>query len=188
MIGWIDISVTGKLTGPGLACVCPARGFWQNTANCVRLPLLNLRGMASLPGAHNHQNACAAYAVCRTLGLAPRVIEAGLASFVQGLPHRSQVIAKTDGVRYVNDSKATNVDSAAQSSAGRLTTFAGSAVACRKDGGLEAVQPALGPRAQGLCDWSRGRQFLPCNCPARLRCAPRWRWRWRAGPRRGRTR
>ncbi len=60
---------------------------------------------------HNHQNAACAYAVCRSLGLAPRVIEAGFASFA-GLPHRSQVVATQNGVTFVNDSKATNVDAA----------------------------------------------------------------------------
>jgi len=55
--------------------------------------------------------ACAAYAACRTLGFAPKVIEAAFHSF-GGLPHRSQTIGERDGVRFVNDSKATNVDSA----------------------------------------------------------------------------
>ena len=137
----IDISVTGKLTGPGWH-VFARKGFLAEYRKLRQVASIDLRGMASLPGAHNHQNACAAYAVCRTLGLAPRVIEAGLASFA-GLPHRSQVIAKTDGVRYVNDSKATNVDSAAKA----LQAFDNIRWICgglQKDGGLEAVQPALG--------------------------------------------
>jgi UDP-N-acetylmuramoylalanine--D-glutamate ligase len=137
----IDISVTGKLTGPGWH-VFARKGFLAEYRKLRQVASIDLRGMASLPGAHNHQNACAAYAVCRTLGLAPRVIEAGLASFA-GLPHRSQVIAKTDGVRYVNDSKATNVDSATKA----LQAFDNIRWICgglQKDGGLEAVQPALG--------------------------------------------
>ena len=65
-----------------------------------------------MPGVHNHQNACAAYAACRAVGLAPKVIEEGFQTF-KGLPHRSQIVAEIEGVRYVNDSKATNVASAA---------------------------------------------------------------------------
>ena len=69
--------------------------------------------MPTLPGAHNHQNACAAYAAARSLGLAPRQIEAGLGCY-PGLPHRSQLVATHRGVRIVNDSKATNADAAAK--------------------------------------------------------------------------
>ena len=66
--------------------------------------------MRGLPGAHNHQNACAAYAVARTLGIGPRDIERALQTF-EGLPHRSQIVGEKDGVTFVNDSKATNVES-----------------------------------------------------------------------------
>ena len=137
----IDISVTGKLTGPGWH-VFARKAFLAEYRKLRQVASIDLRAMSGLPGAHNHQNACAAYAVCRTLGLAPRVIEAGLASFA-GLPHRSQVIAKTGGVSYVNDSKATNVDSATKA----LQAFDNIRWICgglQKDGGLEAVQPALG--------------------------------------------
>ena len=74
---------------------------------------IDLREIKGLPGAHNHQNACAAYAACRSLGLAPKLIEGALHSFA-GLPHRSQLVGERGGVRFVNDSKATNVDSAAK--------------------------------------------------------------------------
>ena len=70
--------------------------------------------MTGLPGAHNHQNACAAYAAARALGLAPRAIEAGLRELrrpAAPLPdHRDERAA----CGFVNDSKATNVDSAAK--------------------------------------------------------------------------
>lgn len=42
---------------------------------------IDLREVKGLPGAHNHQNACAAYAACRSLGLAPKLIEGALHSF-----------------------------------------------------------------------------------------------------------
>lgn len=78
-----------------------------------RSALVDLRGIPGLAGVHNHQNACAAYAVARTLDIAPRVIEAAFRSF-KGLPHRGQVVAEKRGVRFVNNSKATNPKSAAQ--------------------------------------------------------------------------
>jgi len=71
----------------------------------------DLREAPALRGAHNAQNAAAAFAACRLIGLGPRQIEPGLRSF-PGLAHRLEQIAVVDGVRYVNDSKATNADAA----------------------------------------------------------------------------
>jgi UDP-N-acetylmuramoylalanine--D-glutamate ligase len=95
--------------------------------------------MVALPGAHNHQNACAAYAAARSLGLGPKAIEAGLASY-PGLPHRSQLVATWRGVRIVNDSKATNADAAgrALSSFERIRWIAGGRP---KAGGIEPLRP-----------------------------------------------
>ena len=108
----IRISSAKKLAGPGWH-VFVRKGFLAEYRKGRQVASIDLRGIKGLPGVHNHQNACAAYAVCRTLGLAPKVIEAGLRSF-GGLPHRSQVIDEADGVTFVNDSKATNVDAAAK--------------------------------------------------------------------------
>ncbi|WP_137702188.1 UDP-N-acetylmuramoyl-L-alanine--D-glutamate ligase [Marimonas lutisalis] len=108
----IDITVERKLTGPGWH-VFARKGFLSEYRKGRQVGSIDLRGVAGLPGAHNHQNACCAYAVCRTLGLAPREIEQGFQTF-GGLPHRSQLVGEKDGVRFVNDSKATNVDSAAK--------------------------------------------------------------------------
>ena len=98
------------MTGLGWQ-VFARRGFLSEYRQGKQIGSIDLRAVTGLPGAHNHQNACAAYAACRTLGFAPKVIEAAFHSF-GGLPHRSQTIGERDGVRFVNDSKATNVDSA----------------------------------------------------------------------------
>ncbi len=66
----------------------------------------------NLQGPHNAQNAAAAIAACRALGVATDTIVAGLATY-PGLPHRMERVAEKHGVLYVNDSKATNPDSAA---------------------------------------------------------------------------
>jgi UDP-N-acetylmuramoylalanine--D-glutamate ligase len=73
----------------------------------------NLADCPSLPGKHNHQNAAAAYAACRALGIEQQVIMAGLKSF-PGLAHRLETVGEVDGVRFVNDSKATNAQAAEQ--------------------------------------------------------------------------
>tara|TARA_R110002110_G_scaffold36673_19_gene122116 strand:+ start:92 stop:1492 length:1401 start_codon:yes stop_codon:yes gene_type:complete len=137
----IRISVAQKLTGPGWQ-VFARKGFLSEYRKGKQIASIDLRGVAGLPGAHNHQNACAAYAACRALGLAPKVIEAAFHSF-GGLPHRSQTIAEVDGVRFVNDSKATNVDSAAKA----LLAFTNIRWICgglEKEGGMGGLQDATG--------------------------------------------
>ncbi len=74
---------------------------------------IDLRSIPTLPGRHNWQNACAAYAAGRALGLSPAAMKEGLASY-PGLAHRQELIGTIEGVRYVNDSKATNADAAAR--------------------------------------------------------------------------
>jgi len=106
----IRVSVDRKLAGLGWN-VFARKGFLAEMRNGKQVASIDLRKAEGLPGAHNHQNACAAYAACRTLGFAPKVIEAAFHSF-GGLPHRSQTVGELRGIRFVNDSKATNVDSA----------------------------------------------------------------------------
>jgi UDP-N-acetylmuramoylalanine--D-glutamate ligase len=72
-----------------------------------------LKGIGSLRGVHNAQNAACAVAVCIVLGIDPAVIQKGLASF-PGLAHRMQQVGRKGNVLFVNDSKATNADSAAK--------------------------------------------------------------------------
>ncbi|MFW2588255.1 UDP-N-acetylmuramoyl-L-alanine--D-glutamate ligase [Sagittula sp. SSi028] len=131
---------TSKLTGPGWY-VFARKGFLAEWRKGRQVASVDLREVAGLPGAHNHQNACAAWAACRSLGLGPREIEAGLRSFA-GLPHRSQRIAEAGGVHYVNDSKATNVDSALKA----LQAFKNIRWICgglMKEGGLDGLTPGL---------------------------------------------
>ena len=98
---------------------------------------------AALPGVHNAQNAAAATAVARFLGVSDTRIAAGLLSY-PGLPHRQQRIVTIDGVTFVNDSKATNADAAARALVcyDRVIWIAGGMA---KEGGIEALAP-LFPR------------------------------------------
>ncbi|WP_171173931.1 UDP-N-acetylmuramoyl-L-alanine--D-glutamate ligase [Ruegeria sp. HKCCD8929] len=137
----IRVSVARKLTGPGWQ-VFARKGYLAEYRKGRQAASIDLRQIKGLPGSHNHQNACSAYAACRALGLAPKVIESALHSY-PGLPHRSQIIAEAGGVTYVNDSKATNVDAAvkALSAFKRIRWICGG---LEKEGGLSALNGAAG--------------------------------------------
>ena len=64
-----------------------------------------------LRGAHNRENAAAATAAARAAGIGDDAIAEALRTF-PGVPHRLEPVGEVDGVRYVNDSKATNVAAA----------------------------------------------------------------------------
>ncbi|HSD81265.1 MAG TPA: cyanophycin synthetase, partial [Solirubrobacteraceae bacterium] len=72
-------------------------------------PLLDVAQLA-LRGAHNVQNAMAAAAAALARGVDPAAVGEGLRTF-KGVEHRLEDAGERDGVLYVNDSKATNVDS-----------------------------------------------------------------------------
>ncbi|NNM70838.1 UDP-N-acetylmuramoyl-L-alanine--D-glutamate ligase [Enterovirga aerilata] len=99
----------------------------------------DLKGIGSLRGAHNAQNAAAAVAVAEALGLDPEEIEAGLASF-PGLHHRMEEVARLGQALFVNDSKATNADSTEKAllSFDHVFWILGGKP---KDGGIEILRP-----------------------------------------------
>jgi UDP-N-acetylmuramoylalanine--D-glutamate ligase len=65
----------------------------------------------AIPGPHNRENAAAATAAARVVGIGDEAIAAALSSF-PGVPHRIEQVREAGGVRYVNDSKATNAAAA----------------------------------------------------------------------------
>ncbi|HJZ64629.1 MAG TPA: UDP-N-acetylmuramoyl-L-alanine--D-glutamate ligase [Candidatus Acidoferrum sp.] len=73
-----------------------------------------------LPGAHNLENVLAAVTAARLIGARPREIQKAVRSF-KGVEHRLEFVAELNGVRYYNDSKATNVDATLKA----LDAFAG---------------------------------------------------------------
>ena len=66
-----------------------------------------------LAGAHNRENLLAAALCGRLIGLAPEAVAEGARGF-RGLPHRMELVAEVDGVRWINDSKSTNPGSLAK--------------------------------------------------------------------------
>lgn len=109
-------------------------------------PLLAVSELG-LFGEHNVANAMAAAAAALAMGLDRDAVRAGLRSFA-GVPHRLEQVAEIDGVRFVNDSKATNVASATVG----IRAFAG---------GVHAI----------LGGSEKGEPFAPLLDPVRERCA-----------------
>ncbi len=141
----IRISSGQKLKGAGWN-IYAHKGFLSEWRKGRQAGSIDLREIVGLPGAHNHQNACAAYAACRAIGTSPKLIAEALHSF-KGLPHRSQIVGEKDGVRFVNDSKATNVDAAAKA----LQAFKSIrwiAGGMGKDGGISELSEHLGAVAK----------------------------------------
>ena len=152
----IRVSVESGADLPGWS-VSAADGVLSERGGGGREASVDLRPLRSLSGAHNHQNACCAYAACRALGLGSEAIAQSLAGFA-GLPHRSEVIAESGGVVYVNDSKATNVEAArrALQAHDRIRWICGGLA---KEGGLGALAPELGRVAKAYVIGRDAAQF-----------------------------
>ena len=103
--------------------------------------ICDLSEAESLPGTHNWQNAAATAAVGHSLGLAHTDIADALTSY-PGLPHRQENLGSTNGVTFINDSKATNGEAAVRALACYDDIFwiAGGRA---KEDGLAAVRPFL---------------------------------------------
>lgn len=103
----------------------------------------SLRGVTSLRGLHNYQNAAAAYAVCasKDIGLTIEEIFEGIRTY-PGLPHRQKQVRVINGIPYIDDSKATNAEAASKavSAYDRIYWIAGGQA---KSDGLEGMQPLL---------------------------------------------
>ena len=96
----------------------------------------------SLPGRHNWQNAAAAYAAARALGVTAQDAAQGLMTF-PGLAHRMENVGQIGRVRFINDSKATNADAARQalSSYPKVYWIAGGQP---KAGGIDSLTDLFG--------------------------------------------
>lgn len=105
--------------------------------------------VSRLRGLHNAENAMAAYAACRALGVTATQTEEALHDFAPPL-HRCELVRTLDGVEYINDSKATNLhalDSALRSQQRPIVLIAGG-----KQKGLDysALLPRLQQTTKGV--------------------------------------
>jgi len=116
----------------------------------------------ALPGEHNRENAAAATAAARAAGIPDEAIASALVRF-PGVPHRIELVREVYGVRYVNDSKATNVAAALR------------AMAALRDSPLHLILGGLGknesytPLASAL--ESRDRAYLIGDAAAEIAAA-----------------
>jgi UDP-N-acetylmuramoylalanine--D-glutamate ligase len=137
---WRCLPISAEQPYPG--GVSAADGMLVDAIDGEAREICRLDAIATLPGAHNWQNAAAAFAATRAAGIAPGAIASALASY-PGLPHRQELVGRIDGVRYINDSKATNDEAAARALAcyHDIYWIAGG---LPKEGGLDAAIPFLG--------------------------------------------
>ena len=138
--------------------------------------IADLSKATALAGKHNAQNAAAAYAAARALGVDARLIAHALTTF-PGLPHRLERAGVVGGVRFINDSKATNANAAAQALAvyPRVYWIAGGVA---KEGGIEELAPffpriarayLIGQSAGDFSDTLRGK--VPVTMAGHLEAA-----------------
>jgi len=128
--------------GPAAELAERAGTLWWADEPLLRAKELRLRG------AHNRHNAMAAAAVCLARGVDVDAVREALRTFA-GVEHRLEEVATVDGVLYVNDSKATNVDATLVA----LASFA--------PGGVHLILGGQG----------KGQDFSSLRAPVAERCA-----------------
>jgi UDP-N-acetylmuramoylalanine--D-glutamate ligase len=130
------VRVSGKR--PLASGVYAAGGTLFSADDGASAPIASLVGIGSLRGAHNAENAAAATATARALGLSDAEIAAGLRTFRE-LPHRMEEVGRRGRVLFINDSKATNADATAKALAsfGRIYWIAGGRP---KEGGIAGLE------------------------------------------------
>ena len=139
----------------------------------------------ALRGRHNLENAMAAVLCARLLGVPGAEVQHGLDAF-GGLPHRLELVRERGGVEWVNDSKATNVDStivglaAFPAGAPRVVLLMGGR---GKQAPYAPLRPLFAGAGQGAAHPRRGRPGHRARAGrpgAPPRAAARWPGRWRA--------
>jgi UDP-N-acetylmuramoylalanine--D-glutamate ligase len=140
----LDVDVPRRVTfgGPGADLAHVGDGLLWHGDPLIDVAELRLRG------AHNLENAMAAAAAALANGAPPDDVRRALTTFA-GVPHRLEEVTERDGVLYVNDSKATNVDAARVGieafEPGTVHAILGGSL---KGGGFTDLRPALADRAR----------------------------------------
>src|SRR6185503_4000093 len=137
--GWVDlVSARSRVAHAWYAVGSElvARAPWTGPLGAFA----DLAGIGSLRGQHNVQNALAASAAVMSLGVAPGQVAALLKTF-PGLPHRLEEIGRLDRTLFINDSKATNADSAATALAAFERDIYWILGGKPKQGGIASLEP-----------------------------------------------
>jgi UDP-N-acetylmuramoylalanine--D-glutamate ligase len=112
-----------------------------------------------IPGPHNLSNSLAAVAAAQMMDVDLTICAQGLSAF-KGLPHILELVRVLDGVKYVNDSKATNVDAVKQA----LLTFSEPLLLIAggrdKDGEFQKLRSLIGQRVRLLLLLGEAREKL----------------------------
>jgi len=117
----------------------------------------DISNISALTGEHNWQNAAIAYAAVKAHGVAPEKIVEAMRSF-PGLRHRLQLVDTIGGVRFINDSKATNAD-ATQHALKPYKNIYWIAGGMAKAGGIEPLAPLFGHVARAYLIGEAQEQF-----------------------------
>jgi UDP-N-acetylmuramoylalanine--D-glutamate ligase len=132
------------ISGTGKADVWCENGMLRDAAGDI----VAMARAHALPGPHNAQNAAAAASLALALGIPRAQIAEGIVTF-PGLAHRQELVGTLHGVRFVNDSKATNADAASRALAcyDRIVWIAGGIA---KEGGIAPLAPFFPRIAKAL--------------------------------------
>ena len=131
------VPISGRRSlGKGV-CAIKGKLFDATGKQCEMIADLNQA--IGLDGEHNWQNAAAAFAAVSAMGIDPKAIGQAILSF-PGLAHRMENVGSVGPARYVNDSKATNANAAAQAlkSYSNIFWIAGGEA---KEGGIDELSP-----------------------------------------------
>ncbi|MBO9470476.1 UDP-N-acetylmuramoyl-L-alanine--D-glutamate ligase [Endozoicomonas sp. G2_2] len=112
-----------------------------------------------LAGRHNHANALAAWALAEAAGIDEAAIREGLQAFA-GLPHRCQTVADIRGVRWINDSKGTNLGALMASLAGMTTPVVLLAGGQAKGADFTPLGPLAADKARAVIVFGQDREKL----------------------------
>jgi UDP-N-acetylmuramoylalanine--D-glutamate ligase len=165
---------SGRAMGRGVYALSGV--LYDGTADRV-VEVADLSHAQALIGRHNWQNAAAAYAVARSLGVPWEVVVEGLLTF-PGLAHRMETVAQIGGVRFVNDSKATNAEAARQAMAA-FNRFHWIAGGRPKSGGIDVLSDLYPRVAKAYLIGEAAPEFARAlDGKADYRCPATSRRRW----------
>lgn len=134
------------VSGPAIDFELPGEGF---KARVTSAGFNNDDGAVALRGRHNIDNALVAAHAALLMGVDPAAIDHALRTF-GGVEHRMEVAGETNGVEFINDSKATNVDAAVAALAGYehpVRLIVGGSL---KGQGFKSLAPAVGSSAAAV--------------------------------------